>query len=164
MRKAKGARVYAALGATLIAMIMPNIAFADTSTSGANGISGGDVQSLSGDTPLSRLPKYDPQSGAEKGKTEILLCGPFEHLRMTALSRIYLDNVPNIQASWVTQGPKIGQLSLMVGCNDMGSLMMEENVVSAAGTTFDMKLQQLRDLITTCGYVPVQRNYYYEHL
>jgi len=117
-----------------------------------------------GSTPLSRLPKYNPQSGNAKGGKEILLCGPFEHLRMTALARIYLDNVPNIQASWVTQGPKIGQMSLKVGCNDMGSLMMEENVVSAAGTTFDMKLQQLRDLITTCGYVPVQRNYYYEYL
>jgi len=117
-----------------------------------------------GSTPLSRLPKYNPQSGNAKGEKEILLCGPFEHLRMTALARIYLDNVPNIQASWVTQGPKIGQMSLKVGCNDMGSLMMEENVVSAAGTTFDMKLQQLRDLITTCGYVPVQRNYYYEYL
>ena len=83
---------------------------------------------------------------------------------MTALSRIYLDNVPNIQASWVTQGPKIGQLSLQVGCNDLGSLMMEENVVSAAGTTFAMKLDELRELIRTCGYVPVQRNYYYDYL
>ncbi len=117
-----------------------------------------------GRTPLSKMERFDPLSGKEKGPEEVLLCGPFEQLKMTALSRIYLDNIPNIQASWVTQGPKIGQLSLMVGCNDMGSLMMEENVVSAAGTTFDMQLQELRDLITTTGYIPVKRNYYYEYL
>ena len=117
-----------------------------------------------GTTPLSRLKHFDPLSGNEKGEKELLLCGAFEQLRMTALSRIVLDNIPNIQASWVTQGPKVGQLSLLVGCNDLGSLMMEENVVSAAGTTFEMRLNELRDLITTTGYIPVKRNYYYESL
>ena len=77
---------------------------------------------------------------------------------------IVLDNFDNLQASWVTQGPKIGQLSLLVGCNDMGSLMMEENVVSAAGTTFEMKIHELRELITTTGFTPVQRDYYYNWL
>lgn len=117
-----------------------------------------------GNTPLSRLNHFDPLSGEERGDKQLLLCGAFEQLRMTALSRIVLDNIPNIQASWVTQGPKIGQLSLLVGCNDLGSLMMEENVVSAAGTTFDMQLNELRDLITTTGYIPVKRNYYYQSL
>lgn len=117
-----------------------------------------------GDTPLSRLKHFDPLSGEERGGKQLLLCGAFEQLRMTALARIVLDNIPNIQASWVTQGPKIGQLSLLVGCNDLGSLMMEENVVSAAGTTFDMQLNELRELIVTTGYIPVKRNYYYESL
>ncbi len=59
--------------------------------------------------------------------------GAFEYLRTQAISRLYLDNVPNIQSSWVTQGPKIGQLALYFGANDMGSLMIEENVVASAG-------------------------------
>ncbi|MBN1764420.1 MAG: dehypoxanthine futalosine cyclase [Sedimentisphaerales bacterium] len=90
--------------------------------------------------------------------------GAVEQLRMTALARIYLDNIPNIQASWVTQGPKIGQLSLLFGCNDIGSLMMEENVVSAAGTSFQLELQDLKSLIQTAGFLPVQRDYYYNLL
>ena len=87
--------------------------------------------------------------------------GAFEQLRMTALSRIYLDNIPNIQASWPTQGPAIGQLSLFAGCNDAGSLMMEENVVAAAGTAFSLQLQDLRRMISNAGFNPVQRDYYY---
>jgi len=62
------------------------------------------------------------------------------YLRTQAIARIVLDNVPNIQASWVTMGPKIGQVALTFGANDFGSLMMEENVVSAAGTTWRMTL------------------------
>ena len=62
------------------------------------------------------------------------------YLRTQAIARIVLDNVPNIQASWVTMGPKIGQVALRFGANDFGSLMMEENVVSAAGTTWRMTL------------------------
>lgn len=90
--------------------------------------------------------------------------GAFEQLKMTALARIYLDNFDNIQASWVTQGPKIGQLSLLMGCNDLGSLMMEENVVSAAGTSYKMELNQLRQLITEAGFTPIQRDCYYSRL
>ncbi len=97
----------------------------------------------------------------ELGGTEV---SSSDYLRTQAIARIYLDNIPNIQASWVTQGPKIGQLSLLCGCNDLGSLMMEENVVSAAGTTFDMQLNELRTLITTPGYIPIKRNYYYQSL
>lgn len=92
---------------------------------------------------------------------ELHLAGSFEQLKMTALSRIFLDNIPNHQASWVTQGPAIGQLSLLMGCNDMGSLMMEENVVAAAGTTYRLRLEQLRDLIRGAGFQAVQRDYYY---
>ena len=62
--------------------------------------------------------------------------GPHEYLRMQALSRIFLDNFENVQSSWVTQGPQIGQIALKYGANDFGSVMMEENVVSSAGTTF----------------------------
>src|SRR5947199_3634104 len=62
--------------------------------------------------------------------------GVAEYLRMQAHSRIFLDNIDNIQSSWVTQGPEIGQIALKYGANDFGSVMMEENVVSAAGTTF----------------------------
>ncbi|MBN1845254.1 MAG: dehypoxanthine futalosine cyclase [Sedimentisphaerales bacterium] len=90
--------------------------------------------------------------------------GPYEQLKMTALSRLFLDNIANHQASWVTQGPKIGQISLLAGCNDLGSLMMEENVVSAAGTTYRLRLEQLRGLIETLGFRPVQRDYFYRQI
>jgi cyclic dehypoxanthinyl futalosine synthase len=89
------------------------------------------------------------------------LAGAYEQLKMTSLARLFLDNIPNHQASWVTQGPEIGQLSLLMGCNDAGSLMMEENVVAAAGTGYAMRLDQLRRLISEAGFEPVQRDYYY---
>lgn len=97
-------------------------------------------------------------------KASFFPAGAVSYLRLTALARVYLDNIANIQASWVTQGPEIGQLSLLMGCNDIGSLMMEENVVSAAGTTFVMQLAQLRQLIRSAGFEPVQRDYYYRHI
>jgi cyclic dehypoxanthinyl futalosine synthase len=78
------------------------------------------------------------------------------------LSRLYLDNIPTLQSSWVTMGPKVGQLALFFGANDMGSVMMEENVVSAAGTTFRLNEPEIRRLITDAGYTPRKRNYYYE--
>lgn len=104
------------------------------------------------------------QAGATrlaKANADIPLAGAFEQLKMTALARLYLDNIPNIQSSWVTQGPKIGQLSLLAGCNDIGSLMIEENVVSAAGTTFRIRLDQLRRIIANLGFRPVQRDCFY---
>ena len=79
------------------------------------------------------------------------------YLRTQAIARIVLDNVPNIQACWVTMGPKIGQVALRFGANDFGSLMMEENVVSAAGTTYRMTLEEMRRLISDGGYTPKQR-------
>lgn len=88
--------------------------------------------------------------------------GAFEYLRMQAISRLYLDNIPNIQSSWVTQGAKIGQMGLLFGANDMGSLMLEENVVSSAGTVHYLTLRQIRSAIEELGYIPRQRNVFYE--
>ena len=87
--------------------------------------------------------------------------GAFEYLRTLAVSRLYLDNFPNVQASWVTQGLRIGQLALRFGANDMGSLMIEENVVAAAGTKFHTTRQELRRVITQDGYIPRQRDVFY---
>jgi cyclic dehypoxanthinyl futalosine synthase len=88
--------------------------------------------------------------------------GAFEYLRTQAIARLYLDNVPNIQSSWVTQGPKIGQLALLFGANDMGSLMIEENVVASAGTVYYLSLEQIKSAIREAGYTPRQRNVFYE--
>jgi cyclic dehypoxanthinyl futalosine synthase len=88
--------------------------------------------------------------------------GSFEYLKTQAVARLYLDNFPNIQSSWVTQGMKIGQLALLYGANDMGSLMIEENVVASAGTVHYLTLEQIRDCIRELGYVPRQRNVFYE--
>ncbi|MEC7978876.1 MAG: cyclic dehypoxanthinyl futalosine synthase [Planctomycetota bacterium] len=88
--------------------------------------------------------------------------GAFEYLRMLAVSRLYLDNVPNMQSSWVTQGLKIGQLAMVYGANDMGSLMIEENVVAEAGTVHYLTLDQIRHAISELGYEPRQRNVHYE--
>jgi cyclic dehypoxanthinyl futalosine synthase len=90
--------------------------------------------------------------------------GGFEYLRTLAVARMYLDNIPNIQSSWVTQGDKIGQLALLYGANDMGSTMLEENVVSQAGATFRMTEAQIRRVIADLGYLPRRRNMYYELL
>src|SRR5262249_12736294 len=90
--------------------------------------------------------------------------GAFDDLRTQAIARLYLDNIPNIQSSWVTQGPKIGQLALLFGANDMGSLMIEENVVASAGTVYYLTLEQIRSSIRELGYVPRQRNVFYEYI
>jgi len=79
------------------------------------------------------------------------------YLKTQAIARIVLDNVPNIQASWVTMGMKIGQVALRFGANDFGSLMMEENVVSSAGTTYRTTLSEMQRLIADAGYTPKQR-------
>ena len=90
--------------------------------------------------------------------------GVVEYLRTQALSRIFLDNFPNVQSSWVTQGPDIGQVALKYGANDFGSVMMEENVVSSAGTTFRLDAAQIETLIRDAGYEPRQRNNWYQLL
>jgi cyclic dehypoxanthinyl futalosine synthase len=84
-----------------------------------------------------------------------------EYLKMLALSRIYLDNILNIQASWVTPGLKVCQLGLRFGGNDVGSIMIEENVVSAAGTHHRASEEQLRKLIRDAGFTPKQRDTLY---
>jgi len=90
--------------------------------------------------------------------------GSFEYLKTQAVSRLYLDNIPNIQSSWVTQGEKIGGLALHFGANDMGSLMIEENVVAEAGTVHHLTLEMIKRLIRDAGYTPRQRNVFYEYI
>jgi cyclic dehypoxanthinyl futalosine synthase len=90
--------------------------------------------------------------------------GAFEYLKTQAVSRLYLDNVPNIQSSWVTQGEKVGQLALLFGANDMGSLMIEENVVSQAGTVHHLTVDTIRRCIENAGYIPRQRNVFYDYI
>ncbi|HET6493828.1 MAG TPA: cyclic dehypoxanthinyl futalosine synthase [Thermoleophilia bacterium] len=84
-----------------------------------------------------------------------------DYLRLLAVSRIYLDNVPNIQASWVTQGLKMGQVALAFGANDMGSTMIEENVVAAAGVRNQCDVAEMVHLIRAAGRTPVQRDTLY---
>ena len=115
-----------------------------------------------GDTPLGRVPSFPPDYVGEPDGKHLKLADAHEYLKTLAISRIYLDNIPNIQSSWVTQGPKIGQLALFFGANDMGSVMMEENVVSAAGTTYRLNEQQIRHLITDAGFKPRKRSFHYE--
>ncbi|MCE0484639.1 MAG: dehypoxanthine futalosine cyclase [Methylacidiphilales bacterium] len=90
--------------------------------------------------------------------------GSHEYLRMQALSRVFLDNFDNVQSSWVTQGPKIGQVALQYGANDYGSVMMEENVVSAAGTAFRLTVGEIQKAISELGYEPHQRDNWYRLL
>ena len=90
--------------------------------------------------------------------------GAHDYLRTLAVSRLYLQNVPNIQSSWVTMGPKVGQLALHFGANDMGSVMLEENVVSTAGVKFRMGVAELRRVLEDAGYRPAQRDFFYRPL
>jgi cyclic dehypoxanthinyl futalosine synthase len=92
------------------------------------------------------------------------MAGAVEYLRTQATSRLYLDNIYSIGASWVTMGPHIGQLGLLYGANDMGSVMLEENVVSAAGTTYCLDEAVLCRLIRDAGFTPAQRNNTYDIL
>lgn len=88
----------------------------------------------------------------------------WEYLRLMAVARIYLDNIPNLQVSWVTQGPKLAQLGLQFGANDFGGTMMEENVVSAAGTHHMVGISETVRQIMTAGFIPVQRDTFYNIL
>src|SRR5664279_5262424 len=98
---------------------------------------------------------------AEHTKLKAPTVGAHEYLRTQALARIYLDNFQNIQSSWVTQGLEIGQIALKYGANDLGSIMIEENVVSQAGTTFHMTVGDMHRLIKDLGYEPHQRDNWY---
>ena len=101
---------------------------------------------------------------AEHTKLKAPTVGAHEYLRTQALGRIYLDNYTNVQSSWVTQGQEIGQIALKFGANDLGSIMIEENVVSQAGTTFRMTVADMHRLIQDLGYEPHQRDNWYRLL
>lgn len=83
---------------------------------------------------------------------------PEEYLKTLAISRLFLDNIPNFQSSWVTMGPEIGKKTLSFGCNDFGSTMIEENVVSAAGATYKVNISSILRLIREAGKIPAQRD------
>ena len=104
---------------------------------------------------------FQPENTVLKVKRKT---GVAEYLRTQAIARIFLDNIENIQSSWVTQGPEIGQVALKYGANDFGSVMMEENVVSSAGTTFRLNAEDIETLIRGAGYEPRRRNNWYELL
>lgn len=97
----------------------------------------------------------------ENTKLKAPTVGAHEYLRTQALARIYLDNFENVQSSWVTQGPEIGQVALKYGANDLGSIMIEENVVSQAGASFRMTVADMHRLIGDLGYEPRQRDNWY---
>lgn len=101
---------------------------------------------------------------AEHTKLRAPTVGAHDYLRTQALGRIYLDNFENVQSSWVTQGPDIGQVALKFGANDLGSIMIEENVVSQAGATFRLGVADMHRLIKDLGYEPHQRDNWYRLL
>lgn len=121
-------------------------------------------------TPLGRAQEWDPDIHGPfddsinedilRGRV-VRMAGADEYLRMLAIARLYFDNIGSLQSSWVTMGPKIGQLALFFGANDMGSVMMEENVVSAAGTTYKLAQRDICRLIRDAGWTPAQRDQYY---
>lgn len=125
----------------------------------------GDGDDINAPFPGDIVAKLDG-SGAREEHPEfgrrVRLAGATEYLRTQALSRLYLDNIYSIGASWVTMGPHIGQVSLQFGASDMGSVMMEENVVSSAGTTYCLNEETLCRLIRDAGFVPAQRDNKYD--
>src|SRR6185437_4261580 len=124
-------------------------------------------------TPLGRAKEWDEATYGPfddsvnedvlRGRV-VRMAGADEYLRMLAIARLYFDNIPSLQSSWVTMGPKIGQLALFFGANDMGSVMMEENVVSAAGATYKLNECEICRLIRDAGWIPAQRDQYYNVL
>ncbi|GAA2922168.1 cyclic dehypoxanthinyl futalosine synthase [Streptomyces thioluteus] len=104
---------------------------------------------------------YQPENNHLKGRTQATI---FEYLRMISIARLFLDNVAHIQGSWLTTGKEIGQLSLHYGADDLGSIMLEENVVSSAGARHRSNRMEIIDLIRKAGRVPAQRATTYEHL
>jgi cyclic dehypoxanthinyl futalosine synthase len=123
----------------------------------------GDEGEFPGDAVANLTGDGDAKSHPEFGR-RLRMSGAVDYLRTQAVSRLFLDNVYSIGASWVTMGPHVGQTGLAFGANDMGSVMMEENVVSAAGTTYCMDEPVLCRLIRDAGFVPAQRNNTYDIL
>ncbi len=107
---------------------------------------------------------FQPEHTALAGRLDLKEVGSWDYLRTTAIARLYIDNIKHIQSSWVTQGSRIGQLSLFYGCDDMGSIMIEENVVKAAGANNRMTEPFLRRLVEEAGFTPRRRNFFYELL
>lgn len=116
-----------------------------------------------GDT-VARLDGSGSKAGHPDFGRRVRMAGSTEYLRTQALSRLYLDNIHSIGSSWVTMGPHVGQLGLRFGANDMGSVMMEENVVSSAGTVHCLNEPMLCRLIRDAGFVPAQRDNSYDLL
>ncbi len=124
-------------------------------------------------TPLGHAKEWDPAIHGpfdDSTNEDILrgrvvrMAGADEYLRTLAIARLFFDNIKSLQSSWVTMGPKIGQLAMFFGANDMGSVMMEENVVSAAGTTYKLEEREICRLIRDAGWTPAQRDQYYHVL
>jgi len=142
----------------------------DKSNQRAAGIlpAGQDAESSAGKMPAARYGNFTAficwTFQAEHTMLKAPTVGAHEYLRTQALGRIYLDNFPNVQSSWVTQGQEIGQVALKFGANDLGSIMIEENVVSQAGTTFRMTVADMQRLIRELGYEPRQRDNWYRLL
>jgi len=107
---------------------------------------------------------YQPENTALQRERALAEVGSWDYLRTLAVARLFLDNIRHLQSSWVTQGGRIGQISLFYGCDDMGSTMIEENVVRAAGAEFHMDEPTLRRLIEEAGFRPRRRNFFYELL
>jgi cyclic dehypoxanthinyl futalosine synthase len=103
---------------------------------------------------------FQDENTALDGKVE--MAGGFEYLKTLAVSRLYLDNIRHVQGSWVTQGAKIGQIALSFGADDLGSILIEEQVVFAAGARNRMTLEELRHIIRDAGYEPAQRRTLYD--
>lgn len=101
---------------------------------------------------------FQPANTAIKRSSETAV----SYLRLLATARLVLDNFANVQASWVTMGPKVAQLALHFGANDFGSTMIEENVVAAAGVHFRLSIEEIRRLIEDAGFIPVQRTMAYQ--
>jgi cyclic dehypoxanthinyl futalosine synthase len=124
-------------------------------------------------TPLGHAREWDPAIHGpfdDSTNEDILrgrvvrMAGADEYLRTLAIARLFFDNIKSLQSSWVTMGPKIGQMAMFFGANDMGSVMMEENVVSAAGTTYRLEAREICRLIRDAGWIPAQRDQYYNVL
>ncbi|MEO1512405.1 MAG: radical SAM protein, partial [Planctomycetota bacterium] len=127
------------------------------------GMKPGDEGDFPGDA-VARLDGSGTKAGHPEFGRRVRMAGATEYLRTQATSRLFLDNVYSIGSSWVTMGPHIGQVALHYGANDMGSVMMEENVVSSAGTTYCLDEPVLNRLIRDAGFTPAQRDNTYDIL
>jgi cyclic dehypoxanthinyl futalosine synthase len=104
---------------------------------------------------------YQPENNHLKGHTQATV---LEYLRMIALARLFFDNVAHLQGSWLTVGKEVGQLTLHYGADDLGSIMLEENVVSMAGARHRSNRIEIIELIRAAGRIPAQRDTLYRHL